>query len=155
MKALAACGTISSSSAVEFTLNGSLGELDRLTERVGLFCRERSLAPEVDYDLNLVLEELFVNAVRHGGCEGMAEAVHVSLQVNGEDVLMEFADRGTPFDPTAVPAPRLEGPLEDRRGGGLGIHLVRGLTRDFEYRRETGRNVLTMRRPVPAEKSEG
>jgi anti-sigma regulatory factor (Ser/Thr protein kinase) len=100
----------------------------------------------VEFDLNLVLEELFVNSVRHGGCEGMEEAVEVGLRLDGNGVLVEFSDRGTPFDPANAPAPNLDAPAEERRPGGLGIHLVRELMGDFEYRRAGDRNQISMRR---------
>jgi serine/threonine-protein kinase RsbW len=142
-------------SEAEFTLSGSLNELETLTDRVAKFCRECSLGEDVEFDLNLVLEELFVNAIRHGGCEGLEEAARVRLQFNGGGVLLEFSDPGTPFDPTGAPAPDFDVAPEDRRAGGLGIHLVRELMRDLRYRREGGRNHLSMQRPVTVEKPEG
>lgn len=36
-------------------------------------------------------------------------------------------------------------PLADRPVGGLGLFLLRGLARDLAYRREDGRNWLTVR----------
>ncbi len=139
----------------EFTLAGSLKELENLTDRVQRFCHEHSLDNGVEFDLNLVLEELFVNAVQHGGCEGMPEAARITLQSADGRVKVEFSDRGTPFDPTQVPSPDFNVAPEDRRPGGLGIHLVRELMRDLQYRRDTDWNHLSMQRPVTVEKSEG
>jgi anti-sigma regulatory factor (Ser/Thr protein kinase) len=133
-------------SETKFTLNGSLKELERLTDEVARFCRECSLSSDVEFDLDLALEELFVNSVRHGGCEGMEEAVEISLRRDGNSVLVDFSDRGTPFDPTSAPAPDLDAPAEERSHGGLGIHMVRQLMRDFQYRRAGGRNQISMRR---------
>ena len=136
-------------------LNGNLGELARLTAETAGFCRRQGLAEDVEFDLTLVLEELFANSVRHGGCGGMegAAEVHLSLFPNG--VALDYADRGTPFDPTAAPAPDLNVPLEERRAGGLGIHLMRQVMRDFEYQRRDGWNRIRMRRPIPAEETKG
>jgi anti-sigma regulatory factor (Ser/Thr protein kinase) len=99
----------------------------------------------VALDLNLALEELFTNAVRHGGCEGMEEAVEVRLRAALDGVRVEFRDRGRPFDPAMVPAPDLRAPLETRRAGGLGIHLVRAIMRDIRYQRAGEWNRITMR----------
>jgi serine/threonine-protein kinase RsbW len=122
-----------------------LGELRRLAAATAEFCRWHSLAEEVAYDLNLALEELFVNAVKHGGCEGMKNAVRIRMEPGPGDVRAEFADRGRPFDSTLVPAIG-EASLEERAGGGLGIHLVRQVMRDVEYRRDGEWNRITMRR---------
>jgi anti-sigma regulatory factor (Ser/Thr protein kinase) len=133
-------------SETKFTLNGSLKELERLTDEVARFCAERSLGDDMKFDLDLALEELFVNSVRHGGCEGMDEAVEIRLRLDGNSVLVDFSDRGIPFDPTSAPAPDLDAPAEQRRPGGLGIHLVRQMMRNFEYRRAGDRNEINMRR---------
>src|SRR5262249_39267062 len=110
-------------------------------------CKEQSLDDQAEFELNLVLEELFTNALTHGGCAGMESAVHVRLERRGDGVHVDFRDRGRAFDPLSAPEPDLEASLEDRGVGGLGVHLVRQIMRDLEYRREDGRNRITMRRP--------
>ncbi|HXR36138.1 MAG TPA: ATP-binding protein [Candidatus Binataceae bacterium] len=136
-------------------LKGSFTELARLAAETARFCREHGLDGDVEFDLNLALEELFTNVVRHGGCEGMAEAARVRFEMLADGVGIEFADRGAPFDPLAAPTPDLEAPLENRRPGGLGIHLVRQIMRDLRYDRADGWNRLTMRRPIPGEGLKG
>jgi serine/threonine-protein kinase RsbW len=131
-----------------FALNGDLAELQRLAAEIERFCGEHSLADEAAFDLNLALEELFTNALRHGGCEGLQDAVHVRLERDAGGVVVEFADRGTAFDPLSAPAPDLESPLEDRLPGGLGVHLLRQIMTDLHYRRLGEWNRITMRKPI-------
>ena len=126
----------------DLALDGSLHELARLAEELDRFCRDASLGSEIQYDLNLALEELFTNALRHGGCEGMDRAVKIRLENEGDGVRVEFCDRGQPFDPADAPPPDLS------RIGGLGIHLVRKIMQDFEYRRAGEWNRVTMRRAL-------
>ncbi len=128
----------------DFSLNGNLSELERLAAEVTRFCRESSLDEDAEFHLNLVLEELFVNTVRHGGCEGMQNSARVRLLAAAGGVEVEFADRGLPFDPTAVPPANIHAPLDERRIGGLGIHLVRSLMRDVHYRRTGDWNQMSM-----------
>lgn len=129
----------------DFFLNGNLRELERLAEEIGRFCAAHSLGDEVAFELNLVLEELFVNTVRHGGCEGLENSARVRLR-KAAGVEVEFRDRGGPFDPTRAEPAAIDAPLEERGAGGLGIHLVRQLMRDVEYRRVDEWNQITMRR---------
>lgn len=131
-----------------FALNGSLTELPRLVAEIERFCGEHSLSDEVAFDLNLALEELFTNALRHGGCEGLADAVRIRLERDSGGVLVEFCDRGPAFDPVSAPQPDLESPLEDRLPGGLGIHLVRQIMTDLHYRRLGEWNRITMRKTI-------
>src|SRR5262249_51050976 len=117
-----------------FELDGDLGQLERLVEHVDGFCQAEGLDEDATFELNLVLEELFTNAVQHGGCAGMKRAVAVRLHAAGDhNIAIEFRDRGAPFDPTSAPTPDLVTPLEDREPGGLGIHLVRQIMRNLEY----------------------
>jgi len=131
-----------------FALSGNLAELQRLSAEVARFCREQRLDNEVAFDLNLALEELFTNTVMHGGCQGMADAVHIRLERVGDGVRVEFCDRGRAFDPVSAPGPDLVSPLEERRAGGLGIHLVRKIMSDLRYQRSDEWNLITMRKAI-------
>lgn len=135
-------------SEAEFALDGSIRELESLAAELARFCRENGLGSDLEFELNLVLEELFTNAVRHGGCEGMDQAAQIRLQSDPDGVSIEFADRGAAFDPLQAPPPDLEVDLAQRSVGGLGIHLVRQIMQELEYRRADGWNRLTMRRAL-------
>jgi len=135
-------------SAAELVLNGDLGELKRLAAETARFCRENSLGEDVELDLNLALEELFANAVKHGGCQGMNDAVEIRIGLRSDGVQVEYADRGRPFDPGLAPPPDLSVPLRDRQPGGFGVHLIRQVMQNIEYRRAGEWNRITMLRRV-------
>jgi len=133
----------------DLCLSGDIHELERLAGEVERFCGEHSLPADLEFQLNLVLEELFVNAVRHGACEGLANAARVQMRVDHHRAVhVTFSDRGAPFDLTQAPEADIGAPLSERRAGGLGIHLVRQIMRDVSYSREGEWNVLTMQHPV-------
>jgi anti-sigma regulatory factor (Ser/Thr protein kinase) len=135
---------------LELALDGNAGELDRLATQLGDFCRRNGLEGDVEFDLNLVLEELFMNTIRHGGCRDQAGAARIRLRVAGGAVDLEYSDRGIPFNPLDAPPARIDAPLEERKPGGLGIHLVRQIMSDVRYRRSDGENHLTMARRMEA-----
>ena len=129
----------------QLSLDGDLKELERLAVWIRQFCERHGLGVDVDFRLNLVLEELFTNAVRHGGSKGMIGAASIRMEARDGHVLVEYADRGSAFDPADAPAPDLSSPLEERRVGGLGLHFVRQMTSEFEYHRVGEWNRITMR----------
>lgn len=133
------------SAILTITLIGNLKELGRLAAGVASFCRETGLGDDVEFRLNLALEELFTNAVRHGGCEGMADAATIHLRREAGAVLVEYSDRGRPFDPADAPPPDLQSSLAERTPGGLGLHFVRQVAANFEYHRVDERNRITLR----------
>ena len=96
------------------------------------------------YLVTLILEELGLNALTHGQDKGLDE--FEINQISETDVLtIEMSDNGAPFNPLDyVSPPDLQAPLEARMVGGLGIHLIRSMVDDISYRREAGRNRLTL-----------
>lgn len=84
------------------------------------------------FDLDLVLEELFMNIVRHGRGTGSVE-VELSPAVPEGVRLVLRANEPVAHDPTVAPELDSSMPIEARRAGGLGVHLVRELSREFRY----------------------
>jgi anti-sigma regulatory factor (Ser/Thr protein kinase) len=98
-------------------------------ERLGLSADE-------SFSLTLGLEELFVNAVRHGG----ARRVRLAIDRAG----LDFRDDGAAFDPTRPAAKRLEGPGADFEPGGFGLALLQRFAGRLRHRREDGWNIVTL-----------
>ena len=81
----------------------------------------------------LTLDELLTNASSHGGAAG--KAAEVRLEVAPDRVAVEIVDPAAEFDPRNAPAPDLDARLEDKRIGGLGVHLVMRLSNELAYAR--------------------
>ena len=61
---------------------------------------------------------------------------------------MDVEDDGRPFDPLAVPPVDTSLPLEEKLIGGFGVHLMRQFMDELSYARESGKNVLRMRKRI-------
>jgi anti-sigma regulatory factor (Ser/Thr protein kinase) len=134
-------------------LNGDLKELTRLAAEAARFCHQHALPDDVEFDLNLAAEEFFTNTLNHGHCQGGEGVAEVVFALLPDGVALEYADRGEAFNPLDAPVPDIAAPLDERPVGGLGVHLVRQIMRDFEYRRSDGWNRTRMRRPISGENS--
>lgn len=120
--------------------------LRHMEQSIEEFGQQEQWPDDLIFKLHLILEELGLNAMTYGG----ASSVRVIISEDGDRVTIEISDDGGAFDPlNDAPEPDVDAALEERRIGGLGIHLVRTLTNDLSYRREGGRNHLTLvtRRP--------
>lgn len=119
-------------------------ELDRITAAVEDFGEQESWSPALIFRVNLVLEELGLNVMDYGYDDGIHE-FEIVLTSEPDTLTIEIIDDGRPFDPLSdTPPPVLEGSIEDRPIGGLGVHLVRELMDELHYRREQGRNHLIL-----------
>jgi serine/threonine-protein kinase RsbW len=130
-------------------VGNSLEELERLNQFLSSFCSEHSLPEEFGLDINLALEEVFVNAVRYGYKDATTDEIRVRLAIEGDLLAVTLDDGGVAFNPLEAPEVDIHAPAEGRPIGGLGIHLVRNLMDQVEYSRANGRNVLTMKKRVP------
>jgi anti-sigma regulatory factor (Ser/Thr protein kinase) len=102
--------------------------------------RALGLAADAEFAINLCLEELFLNAVRHG----RANRASISIRTEPDGVRVEFVDDGAPFDPTVAPARRIKRSMEDFQIGGYGMDLLKKFARRMSYRRDDGHNRLVL-----------
>jgi serine/threonine-protein kinase RsbW len=114
------------------------------------------LSRAVTWPMEVSLDEVLANVVRHGlaGREGAAIEVEMRLDGGALPPVCELlvSDDGPAFDPLATAEADTSLDVEDRPIGGLGITLVRRLMDSVEYERRDGRNSLRMRRRlVPLE----
>ena len=75
---------------------------------------------------------------------GTRGGLTVEVQADDEQLQFVIRDTGIPFDPTTTPEIDTTLSAKDRPIGGLGIHLVRQIMDDVQYRRIGEFNVLTL-----------
>lgn len=126
-----------------------LGALpDRLPEVISFLARfwaDESLPPDGAFPFELSLEELFLNVATHGVKERAGPAhVLICLERDGHRVQATVEDDGKAFDPFSLGTPDIDAGLDDRAVGGLGVHLVKELMDEFDYRFLDGRNRVRM-----------
>lgn len=120
-------------------------ELPAVSDAVETLAQKDDWAPDVSYAVVLALEEVATNVVRHGGGEEGTREIEIEVVSTEAEARVKVRDTGKPFDPfREAPEPDIDAGLEDRKIGGLGLHLVRALMDEASYRREDGRNHVTM-----------
>ena len=119
-----------------------LGELRAVAAFLERFCRETALERDACLRLNVVLEELFVNTVRHGHRGDCDAPVWVSLEARPDRVHVTYEDTAPPFNPSA----RLERAAAAAKEavGGLGVLLTHEITASRDYAYLYGRNRIRL-----------
>jgi anti-sigma regulatory factor (Ser/Thr protein kinase) len=108
---------------------------------VEAFCAEAGIPRERCLRACLVLEELFVNTVKHGHAGGADAPVWIGLTGEGERLSVTYEDFAPPFNPfSRERREMLEALAPTRREGGLGVILAHGLTANADYAYLYGRN---------------
>lgn len=126
------------------TLKNQPSEIGRLVDLLEAFGAQAGLTDDATFKLTLALDEIVANVVRHAFDDHREHRIEVKVTVNDRSVVATVEDDGRAFDPRNAPVPDLDLPIEARRPGGLGMHLVRATMDSVEYRRDAGRNILTV-----------
>lgn len=134
----------------EIVLKNDAADLQLLSAEVEAFGAAQRLGDGIVHDLRLALEELFTNIIRHAYRDPAAHSIRVRLERETDGVRVEVRDDGVPFNPLDALPPDIALPLEDRKAGGMGIHLVRHSMDSIEYRREGEMNILAMTKGLGA-----
>ena len=125
-----------------------LEEIERLSSAIEAFVARHDLPDSVAFAFNLSLDELVTNVILYAFPDVQDHTIEVRLTLEGGTLHAVLSDDGRPFDPLSVPPPNLDAPIEERRIGGLGIHIVREMMDSLSYAREDGRNVLRLGKRV-------
>ncbi|EKD35956.1 MAG: RsbW1 [uncultured bacterium] len=135
---------------ISFQITNDLSELKTLQSRLQALQSVWLLAPKTVAEINLVLEEIITNIIEHGD-RAKKYPIAITLSKNDQELTMVVSDEGPSFDPTACHPPDTSLPLNKRKCGGLGIHLVRTFCHCCSYIRAGDSNILTMKRTLPKE----
>ena len=121
-------------------LKVEMGEVRRARAFALSIAEDAGFSERQAVNLHLVVEEAVANIVNYSG------ATMMELRAWQEDgcLYISFTDDGIPFDPTRHPEPDLTQPIATRAIGGLGIHYIRTMSDGMAYRRQEGKNILTI-----------
>ncbi len=128
------------------SIDARIAETSRVADQVESFGRDQRVASSAVNDMNVALDEVVSNIVRHGGETARAHLVVIRIGLAGGWFFAEVRDQGVPFDPVAYVAPESRG--GKRAPGGLGLVFVRALMDEVRYTREGASNVLFLAKSV-------
>jgi serine/threonine-protein kinase RsbW len=135
-------------STVETSILNKIRDLSRMPELVAQIADQEGLSEDVVFGMNVALDEMLSNIIKYGYTDDAIHEIRVRLSVAGPMLVAEIEDDGQPFDPCAAGPVDVDAPMEERKVGGLGIHIVRTLMAEVGYARVEGRNRLVMKIPL-------
>ena len=128
----------------ELIIVATVENLDTVSDFINTELKKSGCTLKMQNRIGIAVEEIFVNISNYSY---KPEIGNVSVRIAvGDDVTIEFEDNGVPYNPLDKEDPDITVSAAMREVGGLGIFMVKQIMDSMEYRREGGRNILTMRK---------
>ena len=128
----------------------SIFMLTSVNEMIEAFGNANNVPEDKIFLINLQVDELLTNYVRHSIQKVRKPKIEVTVRVLRDKVVLQVVDTGPPFNPDDAPKPDLESGIDDRQIGGLGLHLVRSYCDRMQHRAIKTFNCLTIEHDLEA-----
>ena len=131
------------------TVPATIENLDGVMSLIHAELARRLCPISVQHQIDVALEELFVNVCRYAYAKD-AEVGNVRVDyvynASPNSLTVQLTDQGVPFDPVAATAPRRAFSIEDAQIGGLGIFMVKKSVDDLSYMRDGDSNIVAFKK---------
>lgn len=120
--------------AVELT--NTLDSMQKALDEIETRLQNQRAAKRLCSTVRLALEELLTNTINHGYDDNQEHTIKIEI-ATGLPLNLSITDDGKEFNPaTDAPDALIEGDVDERSVGGLGLHLIKsmGIKIDHEYR---------------------
>ena len=109
------------------------------------FCEQSGVVRHVCLRCRLVLEELFLNTVKHGHRGGSDAPIWITLSTRQGELSVDYEDHAPPFNPFPHDREAIVKRIEqERTEGGLGVILMHDLAETSQYAYLFGRNRIQL-----------
>ena len=132
------------------SLLNDVKEVPALAIFVGSICDDMHFDELTASGIRLAIEEAVVNIMNYAYPKGTRAVILIEVDADADQETLTFVlrDEGVAFDPTAYQEVDVNDHVEQRKVGGLGIHLMRHYMDTLAYERKDSQNVLTMTKKI-------
>ena len=126
---------------LKITLPANNEALNLVKKSIENFADKNNLTPKTLFNLNLIIEEIVVNICSYAYTENRDGTFTMEISLQDNEINLTFIDNGIPFNPTEKDVSFADN-ISNADIGGMGIHIVKKLSKSLEYRYENNRNIL-------------
>lgn len=130
----------------ELTIDATLTNLDAVLDFVNTELENSGCSAKLQTQIAIAVEEVFVNIAHYAYNPAIGGAT-IRIAV-GDEIIIEFEDKGTPYNPLKKADPDITATAEERDIGGLGIFMVKNIMDAVEYRHKDNKNILMIKKTI-------
>lgn len=121
-----------------------IAEMPQVIDHFEAFGMEQGLPFGTIQKFNIALDELLNNIISYGFKDSKEHEIEVQFELRNTRLIITVKDDGIPFNPFRNDPPDTMLSIDERNIGGLGIHIVKNMVDEYEYKRQTDRNIITL-----------
>lgn len=126
-------------------LQSELGNLALISPWIERMACTHSISAHTKFAMNLCLEEILSNIIRHGYADEPGHNIAVRYsRIDKSNFQIVIEDQAPPFNPLTAEVPPIEDTLEGKREGGLGIRLFKNFVGNAKYEATPAGNRLSI-----------
>lgn len=133
------------SNTKDLRIDADIDNLPEVLAFVDTLLEENDCPVKAQSQIDIALEEIFVNIAHYAYPNGKGEAV-IRANVTSDGIQITLTDSGIPYDPLKKSDPDITLNVRDRPIGGLGIFMTKKLMDDVMYEYKDGTNNLTFKK---------
>jgi anti-sigma regulatory factor (Ser/Thr protein kinase) len=127
------------------TLRSQLAEMAQIPAWIERLASQYSIPDTTQFAMNLCLEEVVSNVIRHGYGGQPDRPITVEFATSGDGHFMVAVEDEAPaFDPLNAPELPTVSAADDSQLGGQGIRLLREFSHSLDYQRTPSGNRLSI-----------
>ncbi|HRP01457.1 MAG TPA: ATP-binding protein [Candidatus Kapabacteria bacterium] len=130
----------------QFILKNDISEIEKIHLYFEDLTMQGLIQDGLSNQLILVIEEMFTNIINYAFADKQLHCIEINLKLDNNDFIIQIIDDGIEFDPLNYKVQDLDTPLELRQIGGLGIHLMKSIMNEYQYKRENNKNYLSIKK---------
>jgi len=131
----------------ELIIEAKPENLDNVIDFVSAELESADCPIKTQTQITIAVEEVFINIASYAYAPETGGAV-VRISVTEGEAIIEFEDSGRPYNPLEKDDPDITVAVEERQIGGLGVFMVKKIMDFVEYRFDSGKNVLVMKKRI-------
>lgn len=94
--------------------------------------------------LILAVDEACTNIIKHAYKNSPLEDIFITIEADSSKISISIRDSGISFNPNNIPEPNLQQFHKEKRGGGLGMFLMKKLMDDVHYNISANSNEVVL-----------
>lgn len=133
----------------EIIVDADVSQFETVNAQFEEYLEEINCDMKTSFQLQIVLEELFVNVANYAYGEQTGKlTIQFDFHEAEHKLLIVFSDSGVAFDPLQKEDIDVDEKSMDDSIGGLGIHMVKNMVDQIHYQRIEDRNVLSIEKII-------